>query len=489
MGRFHPIDWLRESPDLWPPNWPIRRKLTGLSAGVTFVILVVFGLALGSFATGQLQDNFADETFNQASELAAELEASGALTPGLPASDVVRILDKKPDGADLLLLANRSIYRAPGSPSLGPATDAGVSNWGRFQVATILIQASNPTQPSLREPVAVLRFGREVQPLDRQVGNLWLSILAGTLGASLLAGLAAAVLSQRALRPLGRLTRAAGQIAITRDPEMTLPEPDGEDEVVELTRSFNEMLHELSLARGERERSLTRQREFVADASHELRTPLTSVLANLELLGDSRNLAPDSSEREALDSALRSGLRMKRLVSDLQILARADAGRSIEMVPSDLGLIADDVVIELGPISDDHELSHEVVSAARLDGVPDDLHRLVLNLVDNAIRHTPRGSSIRIRTGTDGSSVFLEVADDGVGIPDDLKPTIFNRFIRSKDSSDRVAGSGSGLGLAIVSAIAKEHHARASVSDAPGGGAMFRVDFPSEKGRETLGKP
>jgi signal transduction histidine kinase len=94
------------------------------------------------------------------------------------------------------------------------------------------------------------------------------------------------------------------------------------------------MLHELSLARGERERSLTRQREFVADASHELRTPLTSVLANLELLGDSRNLAPDSSEREALDSALRSGLRMKRLVSDLQILARADAGRSIEMVSS-----------------------------------------------------------------------------------------------------------------------------------------------------------
>lgn len=453
------------------------------------MILVVFGLALGQFATQQIRDNFADETINQANELATELEATGALTPGIPTSEVFRILDKRPDGADLRLLANGTTYRTPGSPPLGPPTDTGISNWGRFQVATILLEASSPLQPSIRQQVAAVRVGRQLEDLDRQVNNLWLSILAGTLGASLLAGLAAAVLSQRALRPLGRLTRAAGQIAITRDPEMTLPEPDGEDEVVELTRSFNDMLHELSLARGERERSLARQREFVADASHELRTPLTSVIANLELLEGSRGLPAESPEREAVESALRSGLRMKRLVSDLQILARADAGRTVDQSSCDLGAIAEDVVIELAPISDGHELLLSKDAEASVEGVADDLHRMVLNLVDNAIRHTPRGSAIEVKTGSDESGVFLEVSDDGPGIPDDLKATIFDRFIRSGNSSDRVAGTGSGLGLAIVAAIAREHGGSATVSDAEGGGARFRVVLPSEAGRKTVEKP
>ena len=485
MASFSPLDRLRQSPDLWPPNWPIRRKLTGLTAGVTFVILVGFGATIGSSASGQLEENFANETSRQGKALASELRNSGALTPGLPTGDVSGILDQRPDAANLLLLANGTIYKADGSPDLGIQTRLGSSTWGRFQVETILIKAPDPLQPSVRSPVAVLRFGRDLSTLDRQVNRLWLSILAGTLGASLLAGLAAAILSQRALRPLGRLTRAAGQIAVTRDPELTLPEPDGEDEVVELTRSFNDMLHELSLARGERERSLSRQREFVADASHELRTPLTSVIANLELLGDSGNLPPGSPERESVDSALRSGLRMKRLVADLQILARADAGRTAGVTSCDLGKISGDVVTELSPIADGHGLRLFEESPATLSGVPDDLHRMILNLVDNAIRHTPPGSSIDIRTGSDESGIFLEVADDGPGIPDGLKSTVFDRFIRSKDSSDRAPGSGSGLGLAIVAAIAREHGGAASVADSPGGGALFRVEFASQSPEDS----
>lgn len=454
------------------------------------MILVAFGVVIGNTASGQLKDNFANETERQGEALAGELEAAGALTPGLPTEEVLAILDQRPDGADLLLLANGTTYRTPGAPDLGPPTTTGLSTWGRFQVETVVIRSPDGIGSGVGAPVAVLRFGRDLSTLDRQVNRLWLSILAGTLGASLLAGLAAAILSQRALRPLGRLTRAAGQIAVTRDPEMTLPEPDGEDEVVELTRSFNEMLHELSLARGERERSLSRQREFVADASHELRTPLTSVIANLELLGDSNSLDPGSPERESVESALRSGLRMKRLVSDLQILARADAGRPVATTACDLRQIAGDVLVELSPIANDHEL--ELVDGSEatvIQGVPDDLHRMVLNLVDNSIRHTPRGSTIEVRTGVRNGSAFLTVSDDGPGIPDDLKTTIFNRFTRSRSSSDRVAGSGSGLGLAIVAAIAREHGGTASVTDGPLGGAEFRVEFGPEGAGEVLGKP
>ena len=488
MPRLRFIDRLRESPDLWPPNWPIRRKLTGVTAGITFVVLVAFGLILGQVATQQIRDNFAEETLNRASALAAEVEAAGALTPGFPDAETISILDERPDSADLTLVANGYNVRGTGSVDLGPITGAGVSNSGGLQIGTVVIEARGEVAPSLSREVAYVRFGRQLETLERQVANLWLLILAGTLGASLLAGIGAAILCQRALGPLGRLTRAAGRIAVTRDPDLTLPEPDGEDEVVELTRSFNEMLHELSLARRERERSLSRQREFVADASHELRTPLTSILANLELLGDSGDLDPASPEREAVESALRSGIRMKRLVSDLQILARADSGRAIPTTECDLGRIADEVMRELAPISEGHDLVRVNGAEAPVEGVRDDLHRMILNLVDNAFRHTPEGSRIEIRTGTGEDGAWVTISDDGEGIPDQLKPAIFDRFIRSNDSSDRSRGTGSGLGLSIVSAIAREHGGSASVSDAPSGGALFRVDLPLADGDRTVGK-
>ena len=136
-------------------------------------------------------------------------------------------------------------------------------------------------------PIGWIRYGRSIDRLDASINRIRLSILAGILGATLLAALAGVVLSRRAMRPISTLTTTAGEIARTRDPEVNLAEPEGEDEVAELTRTFSDMLHELSLSRAEEERLLMRQREFVADASHELRTPLTSVLANLELLEES----------------------------------------------------------------------------------------------------------------------------------------------------------------------------------------------------------
>ena len=129
------------------------------------------------------------------------------------------------------------------------------------------------------------------------------------------------------MRPISALTATARQIAATGDPSRHMPDPKVEDEVGELARTLEQMLRSLDAARAEREAAMRKQREFVADASHELRTPLTSILANLELLQASLREPGQEDERAMVDSALRSSKRMSRLVADLLLLARADAGR------------------------------------------------------------------------------------------------------------------------------------------------------------------
>ena len=145
----------------------------------------------------------------------------------------------------------------------------------------------------------------------------------GVLGGAALALLAGLATARRAMEPIAELTDAAREIERTRNPSLQIPRPEADDEVAELATTLESMLHALDEARTETEAALLRQREFVADASHELRTPLTSVLANLELLEETL----DGEHREAAASALRSSRRMRRLVADLLLLARADAGR------------------------------------------------------------------------------------------------------------------------------------------------------------------
>lgn len=467
---------------IWPPNWPIRVKLTAVSAGITFVVLVLFGLGVGQLTTSELRENFQQETRDDATTLSAEILREGNLTPSSASTSLERVLDRRPDGAEVLLLANGLTLRYPGSPALGPWSASALTEARGYQIATVRYPPSSEARPGGAGAIALVRVGRDLASLDRTVNTVWLSIVAGIIGASLLAGLAATILSGRALRPLSRLTGAASEVARTRDPAVSLPEPDGEDEVVELTRSFNEMLSELSAARSEREAALARQREFIADASHELRTPLTSVLANLELLESSGVTGRQGPERESLDSALRSSLRMRRLVTDLQILARADTGTDEQRERFDLCEVARIAVSEVRPIAGAHSIEVDCTRDAPITGVRDDVYRAVLNLVENAVRHTPAGTSVKVVAGAAGSSgsPFIEVSDDGPGIDPELRDRIFERFVRDSGAADRTAGASTGLGLSIVSAIARQHGGRASVVESSEGGACFRLEFPPE---------
>ena len=111
-------------------------------------------------------------------------------------------------------------------------------------------------------------------------------------------------------------------------------------------------------------------------------------------------------------------------------------------------------------------------------GNPDELHRMVLNLLDNAISHTPRGTEVRLRTARDGGEALLEVSDDGPGIPAELREQVFERFVRGAGPADEVPGSGTGLGLAIVRAVADSHGGSVVADSSPRGGARFVVRLP-----------
>jgi signal transduction histidine kinase len=200
---------------------------------------------------------------------------------------------------------------------------------------------------------------------------------------------------------------------------------------------------------------------------------LTSVLANLDLLAEEL----DGEQAETAEAALRSTRRMRRLVGDLLLLARADARRENPRRPTDVGEVVIEAAAELGPMAEDHHLSVST-EPAMVDGVRDELHRLVLNLMENALRHTPPGTYVHASVTRAGDEVVIEVTDNGPGIPPELAPRVFERFVRN----GRDGGKGSGLGLAIVRSVAQSHGGSvelASADDAGAGGTRFLIRLPA----------
>jgi two-component system OmpR family sensor kinase len=263
-----------------------------------------------------------------------------------------------------------------------------------------------------------------------------------------------------------------------------LPKPAAHDEVAELADTLEEMLRELADARGETEAALARQRAFVADASHELRTPLTSILANLELL----EAELDGEERDMARSALRSSHRMRRLVADLLLLARADAGRRAPRTAVDLSGVATEAAAEAGALAGERtvELDLPKPGEAMVEGARDDLHRLTLNLIENALIHTPVDARVRVSLARDNGGVTLEVSDSGSGIPLELRERVFERFARGGGDTTP-ATNGSGLGLAIVRAVTEAHGGRVTLDDAPDGGARAGACGPRWTARSRRG--
>jgi signal transduction histidine kinase len=265
------------------------------------------------------------------------------------------------------------------------------------------------------------------------------------------------VVAGRILKPV-RLVRATAAQLTEQDLTRRIP-VHGRDDVAALAGTFNAMLDRL-------ERAFAAQREFVDDAGHELRTPITIVRGHLELMGD------DPAEREETVRLVTDELdRMSRIVEDLLLLAKAERPDFVTPEPVQLAELTADVYVKARTLGDRDWLLAEVAEGeARLD--PQRITQAMVQLAQNAVRHTVPGQRIRIGSRVRQGHVELYVADSGTGVRPEDAGVIFERFRRGT-ARRGARGSGAGLGLSIVKAIAEGHGGRVLLRDTEGGGATF----------------
>jgi two-component system sensor histidine kinase BaeS len=298
------------------------------------------------------------------------------------------------------------------------------------------------------------------------------------LGAVAFAIVVAILLSRRLIRPLARLTTAAARMA--NGDYAVRVDVGSPDEYRRLAATFNEMAAALEHDVNELQRQEQLRRDLVANVSHELATPLTAISGFTEALLDgmlhSREEREDTVRRIARESA-----RLRRLVDQLRQVARYEAGtQSLERAPLQLRTLVEETLAVLAP-----ELSRHSVEAFNYlpptlplvyaDG--DRMTEVLLNLMDNALRHVPAGGRIEVAARVEGDFVRVGVADSGPGISPQDRQRIFDRFYRVDRSRNSSTG-GSGLGLAIVRALVEAHGGTIRVEDAQGGGALFSFTLP-----------
>ncbi|CAJ1504096.1 HAMP domain-containing sensor histidine kinase [[Mycobacterium] kokjensenii] len=308
------------------------------------------------------------------------------------------------------------------------------------------------------------------------------------VGVLVVLGAAGYVVVNRSLRPLTEVEQTAAAIAAGQL-DRRVPERDPRTEVGRLTLALNGMLAQIqeavaaTAASADSARiSEERMRRFITDASHELRTPLTTIRGFAELYrqGAARDV-------ELLMSRIESEAgRMGLLVEDLLLLARTDAQRPLEQGWVDLLVLATDAVHDARAIAPNRPIELQVFDGPGTPEVLGDearLRQVLSNLVSNALEHTPDGTAITVRVGTEGPDAVLEVIDEGPGMDAQDLERVFERFFRTDSSRARASG-GTGLGLSIVDSLTRAHHGRVTATSTPGQGCTFRVMLPRHSGAE-----
>lgn len=314
----------------------------------------------------------------------------------------------------------------------------------------------------------VVVVGNSLSSVDQAQSRLRSLLGIGGLVALLIGVGASWWLAGRALRPIDRLSLAAASIGAD-DLARRVPVPPTGDEAARLAQTLNRLLERISVA-------VDKERAFVADASHELRTPVAVLRAELEVA--LRSPSTPAAARAVLESMSEETGRLSRLTDDLLALARADAGRlELALQESDLAVPAERAVRLLDAAAGRRDVTIRTrlgPAPACID--PDRIAQVVVNLLDNAIRHSPAWGTVSVETRTDGGEAVLSVSDEGPGIPDELAGRIFERFSRGDSARGRESG-GTGLGLAIALAIAEAHDGSLSLeaSDAPGSRFVLRL--------------
>lgn len=327
---------------------------------------------------------------------------------------------------------------------------------------------------SLGERPLVVGVARSLAAQERTVHEAGIALALGIPVMLAFASLGGYVLARKSLQPVMDMSTRAVVIGASNLHER-LPLGNPEDELGRLAALLNDLL-------GRLERSFEQQRSFMADASHELRTPVAVISAESELaLGrDDRTV---EELRDALGVVRAEGRRMRGIVEDLFLLARADGGeRPLRMQPLYLHDLLEECARSATPLATSkHQIFTISLDEADMAISGDEalLRRLFTNLLDNAVKYTPQGGSIELRAATAGAHYIVDVTDTGAGIPPDERDQIFDRFYRSQAARARKDSDGAGLGLAIARYVARAHGGDLELVASGSQGSHFRVMLPA----------
>jgi heavy metal sensor kinase len=456
----------------WWSTASIRVRLTSWYAVVLFLILVVYATATFVAVRHEFLEQL-DEQLHDDFET-----AEGFLTP-TPEGRIVWSGDRHHDpgndedrGNDVWSANGDQIYRSGASAVLPPVAMAATSAQPRYEsiVANGHRWRTLTGTSLVGGRAVVLRVSRSEERLR---GQLWEVLTVLVLGLPLvvvLAGVGGYVLAGRALTPIDDLASEARRITAERLHER-LSVPNQHDEIGRLAAVINDTFARL-------ESSFDQLRRFTADASHELRTPLSVIRGIGEVgLGETRTPA---EYKEAMGSMLEEVDRLTTLVDTLLRLSHGDAGTvRLSREATDLGQLTRDVVSSLGILAEERNqrLALEVADRVSITADRLVLREAITNLVDNAIKYSPRGSSIDVRVRVEADHAILNIADEGAGIPAEHRERIFDRFFRLDQGRSRDRG-GTGLGLAIAKWAVEVNGGRITVEEGLNGGSVFRITLP-----------
>jgi signal transduction histidine kinase len=437
----------------------LRARLVAAAAGSILIAVVVFGVAAAAITNHQLHSTLdralrqrARDVVRLASSAPAVLTAPGALeSPAGGRQVVVEVFDAR--GRILARSVALGARLLPRDPAIERAQRSGRGGFADIRLGGEPARLYAAPIASIGGTaaggvVAVASQTSDVEDTTRHLGAL---LLVSGLGAALLAAVIAALLTARGLRPLRRLSSGAREIQLTADVSRRVPAAPEDDEVGELTTVMNDMLAAL-------ERARDAERRFLADASHELRTPVSAILGNADYL------ATHGASPEALADLRADAARLARLVDDLLVLERAEAGSPR------------DELVDLRDLVRQESEGRERVVVGELDaltvrGDVQELRRALGNLIDNALVHGPPGRPVHVGVRGAGDRAHVVVSDEGPGPPEAIREQIFERFYRGPGSSER---PGSGLGLPIAGMIARRHGGSVRVD-----GTGFVLDLPA----------
>jgi heavy metal sensor kinase len=467
----------------------LRLRLTLWYSGVLAIIIALFGLVVYGLTSVALVWQFDESLRARAQEIiraANPQRVLDTLVLQIPREEVDRF------GASGIFV---QVWRADGtwvgnSENLTyrrPLDERALQRTGESK-RDVVIAGSHlrvVTVPIITETdgqvLGYVQAAQSREQVDVITSVLLIVLVTGSVAAVLLAAGVGWLSAKRALRPLETITQTALQITRADDLSRRIPlEGLANDEVGRLALAFNNTLERL-------ERLFNAQRRFLADVSHELRTPLTTIRGNVDLLR--RMGGADSTSLDAIQSEAE---RMSRLVGDLLLLAQSDAG-TLPMVrqPVELDTLLLEVFRETQVLAGGLNLTIGEIDQAIVIGDRDRLKQLLLNLVSNGLKFTPEGGRVMLGLSRAASGwARLVISDNGVGIPADELPHIFDRFYRVDKARTRSQG-GAGLGLAIAQRIAQMHGGRIEVTSdgTQGRGSTFSVWLPLAPERAAVEVP